>query len=481
MKLLHKIEEWQLVVPQSYTHFRDILEQYIPIAKTTKVLIVDDIDADGFGSAKIAKHKLSQIFPNCEIYINSQHGFLDLPYAKRFDLVFILDSSSNLLETYKVLKQVFILDHHEYDHNQICPDNVCFINSKDTPQLASISAGMLTYLILTQFLLDQGIEDTSLFDVACMTLYSDIVPLDDYVQSCLFQFMKMENHSNLLTSLNIYKDAINRNTLSYTIIPLINYTRRLGDTNTLKLLYSENEELAIRSLMDNRKKSKEILDIIQKMGQIKAYKNFSYCDITFIVDNLPHLKVSNFKGVHANALFNEFGKTALVGFIKDDRAYFSVRSGEINSLEYFETQQIDGGGHKSACGFSCLATDLNKILEGYDHYLEIATVSKKDIIELNSISDLKLFNLTDIAIYNEFRYSSSSPIIFKINGVNAKDITNIDMVRYRYTIGDFNFISYKPILLDDVVDIEMIPVLSSYKLNTKKLVTTMTKHIKGGY
>lgn len=479
MRTLHQIEEWQLVIPHSYPIFRKTLEKYLPEAESLRILIVDDIDADGFGSAKIAKSKLSRLFDHCDIYMNTQHGFTDLEKAKKYDLVFILDSSSNLLETYTGLNQVFILDHHEYNHEQKCPDNVCFINSKDTPQLKSISAGMLCYLVFTQFLKDQGIDDDSLFDIACMTLYSDVVPLDDYVQSCLYKFMKMEQYSDLLTCLNIYKDTMNKNTLSYTIIPLINYTRRLGDTITLSLLYGDNEDLAIHRLLNNKKRSKEILDLIDRMGKEHLqHENFTFWDISLLVNNIPQLPVANFKGVYANKIVDKTQKPALVGFTKDNLTQFSVRSPDKDSLSFFSTQEITGGGHKSACGFQCLAEDLDRILELYDTYIKTADKSKRNIIVLNSIDDLQYFNLTYVALYNEFLYSSGGPITFAIQNINTKDITNMDLVRYRFTIGEYSFISYKDLILEGFVDIKITPTLSSYKLGTRKLVTEMTEHIK---
>ena len=481
---INKLGDWKLILPLNYEDFRNTLKPFIGDADRTRILIVDDIDFDGFGSAKICKSKLSKIFPKCDIYINDQHGFYDLKKGASYDIVFILDSSSNLVETYKDLKQVFVLDHHEYDKNLICPSNVCFINSNDTPGLESISAGMLTYIVLTQFLYDAGIEDTSLFDIACMTLYSDIVPLDDYVQSCLLHLMTHTEYSNLTTSLNIYKDAINKNTISYTIVPLVNYTRRLGDKNTLNLLYSTNEDLAVRKLLENRETCKNILQMIDKMGNPgfmdEEFENFIYYDISYLVDNIPTLPINMFKGVYANQLSERKGKPVLVGFTIGEEVYFSVRSNGINSLDFFTEYNLSGGGHKPACGFSGLVYELPSILRDYDEYVVGAKIIEDTVIEINSLDDLSRFDLQRLAIYNEFKFSNFKPSKILLKEVDTKMMTNIDLVRYHFSLENHKFISYKEIVTEGYVDIEIVPTLASYLLESKKLIATVTKNTQGG-
>ena len=443
--------------------------------------IVDDIDMDGFGSAKIAYSKLKKYFRKCNIYINNQHGFTDIEEAKKYDVILILDSSSNLLPLYKDLGTVFILDHHEYDHNIECPDNVFFINSKDTKELENISAGMLTYLVTSQLREDIGEPDDSMFDIACATLYSDIVPTDDYVQSCLYKLLHMTEFSSLISNLNIYRDNVNHNTLGYTIIPLINYTRRLNDTQTLNLLYEGEEEAAMRKIVQNKSKGKNFLRLIESGGkkgyvlpnkEIIIYNNFVYWDISQLVNRVPQYAIANFKGVYANQLAKTYGKPALVGFNKDGQGSFSVRSPEVDSLAYFSTQScIQGGGHKKACGFTFSTESICNVLSGYDDYLSCTKRIGSTGMEIRRIDDLAYFDLFDIAVLNEFRYSNYSPISFLLKISNTeKSFKNVDKVRGRFTVGIYSFYTYDYIPTEGSIIMEVIPTLSSFEYKSKNLL-----------
>lgn len=474
LALIKNIEPWKPIIPNGYDRFKSILDSYWGDREFIRILIADDIDTDGFGSAKICYEKLSRLFPNCSIHINNQHGFdFERTYTEDYDIVIIVDSSSSLVESYTDRQQIIILDHHEYDHSLICPPNVLLINSKDTPGLESISAGMLVYLVCTQYLQDRGIADwDNLFDVACMTLYSDLVPVDKYVQECLFHFMKnINNYSKLLTTLNIKHQPINHNTLAFNIIPLINYTRRLNDKATLQLLYKGKEEVAIRSMLENKSTGRYILEIFDTIGEIEVdYTNFTFCNISTAVDFLPQYPAGNFKGVFANKLADKHGKPAIVGFSKNEKTYVSVRSNEIDSLSYFIDKCISGGGHKPACGFEFYEYDVPSILKGYDKYLLTAEHEEDGVIEINDLSELGLFNLWILAALNEFRYSNFPPVLFRINNLKCTDIENIDNIRGAFSIGAYRFSTFDDIPTSGLFSMDIRPIMINYNLQTKILL-----------
>lgn len=467
--------EWDIIVPSSYQKVEEVLDYYRLNNNEINILIVDDIDSDGIVSAKITYTKLRKIFPNCKIKVNNQHGLVDLKSCNGYDLIIIVDSSSNLLETYSVLQQkVIIVDHHEYNREQKCPDNVILVNSKDHEELKSISAGMLCYLVFTKYLLHCGIADYSLFDIACMSLYSDIVPVDSYVASCINKLITEKHiYSDLLSTLNIYNEAINMNNLQYNIIPLLNYTRRLGDVSAIKLIYENREDVAINILKENKKTSKILLDIMKQLSNPKEYKNFVFVDISEIL-NTTCYPIQNFKGVYANQLQSEYKKPAIVGFrTKENKSLFSisVRSNDIDSLSYFSKLCESGGGHLSACGFMLDINKLPLILAGYNTYLDDYQYTQlSDIIRLDNYSKLNDLDLLKISIDNEFRYSNMKPIIVEIDNIRQSDIVNVDEIRREFSIGKHRVKIYTNLPTDKNLKIQLKPILESYKTERYKLI-----------
>ena len=476
LKSYETLGSWKPILPASYSKMKGILDSFLVNADEVEILIVDDTDTDGFGSTKICYSKLKQLFPNCTIKVNKDE-------TKIYDLVIILDSSSSLIETYENLCQIIVIDHHEYNHDLKCPDNVLLINSKDTKGLESISAGMLSYILFSQYLKDHSIKDyDSLFDIACMTLYSDIVPVDDFVQTCLGSLMKMTEFSKTLNALNLYHEPINKNTLSYSIIPLINYTRRLNDSSTLKLLYQGKEEAALNFLLRNKEIGRNIFDVFRDSSDVDtSYKNFVFVDVTFAVENIVMYPLQNFKGVYANRVSDQYNKPAIVGFMKDEKFYFSVRSNNINSLSFFLPRVLDGGGHNSACGFVIDIFKLTVLLKAYDEYLNNCEYDKPNIIEINSIEDLDLFDLAAIAIENEFRYSNYKVTVFKVKSNQAAKIKNVNLNKKTFTIDKYTFKCYNFNREDvEVGEMTITPTFTSIGVQAITLITSFKKGVIQG-
>ena len=214
-------KEWHPILPDKYIDMCNLLNS---ISRDSKVLIVDDIDCDGQMSAYVVQEILLHRFPKIEIFINDKHGFKEnLENFSDYGLIIIVDSSSELIEQLESDIPTLIIDHHEYNRNLVSPSNVLLMNSKDTKGLECISAGMFTYILLSEYIKGIGVNpDPKLFSLGAITLYSDVVPVDKYVKLCLNRLIddiKSDNIHPMLNYLNTYCNPINKGTLSYNIVP----------------------------------------------------------------------------------------------------------------------------------------------------------------------------------------------------------------------------------------------------------------------
>tara|TARA_Y100000310_G_scaffold134635_1_gene133552 strand:- start:1872 stop:3212 length:1341 start_codon:yes stop_codon:yes gene_type:complete len=123
-----------------------LAKKFIEISKDEEVLVISHFDTDGITSAAIMIQSLKRLDKKFSLKIikNLEREFIEkLPKNKT---LLFLDLASGSLETLSKLdsKNIFIIDHHEINENQI-PNNVEIIN----PELhdkQKISSSGLTYL-----------------------------------------------------------------------------------------------------------------------------------------------------------------------------------------------------------------------------------------------------------------------------------------------------------------------------------------------
>lgn len=492
-----------LPIPNEYQQIRQWLQEN----KSGKILIYDDKDFDGTISGYIAYSVLRQMDYDVDIYVNNQHGVpAQLIQEKldqsNYDLVIILDSSTLLVEEYSSLaSKIIVIDHHVPNSSLITPPNVLLCNSKNTKGLECISAGMLTYLIFLRFysqctdelastldtstlsmLFDdediqqlqvennQRITDTSsMFELACCSLYADIVPLDNTVMKALMLYML--KYMNTTDFMSTYMDkGINKTNLTYSVIPLINYTRRLEDNELIKKIYQDDSTNNFSLLQANHKLGRQVVQTLSSLHSKVEFNNFVLLNISNCRKLLSQ-PIQNFKGLLCNNIHKFYNKPIITClYIKDEDSYdISVRSEGINSLAFFKDitryYNVVGGGHNSACGFKVKASDFKQVMAEYDIYLAGTGRVAKPIRRI-SIKDLHNMNWYFYSILNELCFSDQSEVIFLLDDYyEEKNIINTGSKLVIQGI-HFNIITK----IDTSKPILIYPMLTSATFKTYELM-----------
>lgn len=445
------------------------------------IIIYDDKDNDGLMSAFLIYQLLKYLYPNqnIEVHHNIDHGVLPENLVKTKDLHIIVDSSTNLADQYKTDKEVIIIDHHEIEIDlNTLPNNITVLNSNNFKGLENVSAGAFCYLITQTYILMHQLDYPDYVSIAALTCYSDIVPIDNTVAGIIIGMLENEEHGHLLDALNIYHVPLTKTVMQYYISPLINYTRRLQDTNTITSLVEDVVfDCTIKKLMDNKKTSKDILKLLDSNLStcLKQFKNFIFVDITSCTEFIPY-PVGNFKGIYCNQIQDRYGVPCITGFL-DEKGFFniSVRSSFINSLAFFqglknfEQLHVTGGGHKPACGFKFPYEELEEILDRYDTYLATSTRDKNlyELEKIEDIEDLDSEELLNVAIANEYCFSNKKPYAYYLEDFDGSDISRTDGYG-GFLIGDYLCRTYDA--LGCTQDVVIIPTLVSYKLKKYELV-----------
>ena len=429
------------IVPKEFDLIEKMLDEYLDTP--CKIAILDDIDFDGVSASIMVKYHLSHTHPNAlvRIFNNYKHG-VDEEWLERlstFDLLIIVDSSTNEMVDLKFPIPTLILDHHElqYTEDKYYKNNVLFCNSKLTPQLENISAGMLCYLVFSEYAKKKKkalYGDRSLFDLAVSSLYSDIVPVDNYVKSIIQEFLNYEYSSVYLSEMNPFSNPILKSFILFNFVPTINCTRRLEDNASLQTYLEPSLINFVRpKMIKNKSIMADLINTMASQSKLLDSKDLiDVYDITDIIHN-THLPAKNFKGVFANKIATR-NKGVIVGYFNDNNLFeFSLRTPSKNALDFLQKKQkelnnpsIVGGGHKSACGFKMPYPILKDMLNDFNKTLSKNTIEEK-YLHIEDISEIeRIKEIPDIAIYNEFAFSNIMPIKMYMRDLYYEPFSNKD-------------------------------------------------------
>lgn len=447
---------WKMHLPVEIEYICSLLHKHY--VNKSRIRIVDDIDFDGVSSATVSMNYLKPLFTNVDVYSTIEHGINQeiIRGSSSIDLLIIVDGGTNLEEVLKGLEcDVLIIDHHSPDPD--LPSHVIYqteikgkiktlvnCNSKYTKDLVSISAGMLCYIVFHTFyrrIVDGHYDETGTdgrrkrlkpeldyFEIGAVSLISDIVPIDEYVMRTLIHYFERYAGSSefvrdLLAGVS---GIVNMKNLQWECFPLINYTKRLKDSNAISMIYKYGVQYTSKLLNENRTSGRGVVDTIELYGEKRKFTNFYYIDTTMLYE-IYNIDISNFKGLMCNRVSAETLMPTIVGIDKiiDGKSIteVSVRSQGYNSLIYFKTlNYVKGDGHPSACGFKVETERLAELLDGYDKYLGTSRKIAENIISIAGNDDLFAMDLHSLAVYNYLAISNLRQIKVVINDFNSNDI-----------------------------------------------------------
>lgn len=386
------------------------------------------IIVDFFSKAGI---EVNHIIPN-----RFEHGYgLSAKIVDMIDsgLVITVDNGISAVEAANRLKQkgidLIITDHHTVGHE--IPQALAIINPKQKdcnfPFKEICGAQVAWYFcasIKKELNLDINLQ--SYFDLLCIAIIADIMPMTNLNYTMVRHGLKMIKTSNrpAFRKINemMQKDIFVSDDVGFTIAPKINSAGRMDDASiALSFLLASNEYEANETLQ-----LLEELNCYRKTLQEEISRKAN--DASNANDNAVIVWGENWHegviGIVASKLSNAYKKPAFIFSINNGIAKGSARANaNINLHSIIEETSdllIGFGGHKNAAGLSMKASNLeefkqriNKLLdiEPEELHIELDVLGELDI----SCVDIEFLNI--IEKFEPYGLQNSRPV-FKISNSN---------------------------------------------------------------
>ncbi|MEK5036238.1 DHH family phosphoesterase [Paenibacillus sp. FSL R7-0302] len=367
--------------PYLLRNIEEVCYKIIEAVKQNKrICISADCDSDGVFSTAAMVRYISQFTDNYYVSFNQRsegHGVENQLHmiTDDTDLIIILDSSTNSSDACKSLQDrmidVVILDHHDYENEN---PHAVIVNPKldDTYPNKHISGAGVVYKVL------QVLDDTfgtgavdDLIDLVACGMYADMMPVNVLEnRRIIIQGMKNINNIGLLAILDATAtdlEAVNSQTIGFTISPLINGCARLDKIELgIELLlcddYDRCAELVktMRALNDERKVTEKML--------FEKYSSTVNHEDKILVAIDEHAS-KGFNGLIANKIAQEFHKPAIVMREHEGSLAGSFRTYGDFQMKTFLNQKVVkkyikyAVGHEFAGGIGMRAANFKKFMD----------------------------------------------------------------------------------------------------------------------
>lgn len=473
----------------------DLLHRHLVSA--SKIAVHCDVDMDGLGSGYIVKRFISSLTPTNQIYFinkEKEHG-IQLKHCEFFsknpiDLLIILDSSSNEIETVRKFNcDVIIVDHHEVTQSNTwgyTDDGHLFIlvnntlDNSDTSVLSNwmklnnpnsvekiepynadnrMSCGLVIYELLRlyqeAYLTGPILENMMLYQWVGVTLITDAIPLLSdrnqwYMEKTVHSTYTEQTLMAITKSLNEYATGLSKSLIGYTIAPTFNRAIRAGATSDVLNIIMDYPNYA-----NTLQKYRELQDwaVSEGIKDIDEYDSFILKDLTG-----TGIKAS-YTGVIAGKLCDEHNKNCVVFNVTDGIAKGSFR-GRVQGSDY--RKQFDefndtskAQGHKVAFGFEARIEDLPQIMKSLEsieeeidsrHYLTAGNLpdNLKGKYHIDDISEFKRYGGIMMLGIGNSKVSSDEQIMISVLSTEAS-LTEIRGKLYMYNILGLNCKAFKEI------------------------------------
>lgn len=416
---------FQPIVPLNGKKFAILIKKIVD--NNLKVFVDYDCDPDGFFSFRI----LMETFDLC--------GFTNFDYTRhsvkrhvlsdsfvwnlsqqKYDVVFILDSTSNDMETISTLADkgiiVCVIDHHESAYAfEDYPETAVIINPRIDMKYHDIVYGELsagavcsllcTYTLKTEFGIQAPID---IFLYGVITLYSDIMNMSNEYN---IAFVSRYLNSQFITS-QIIKlfwderyDHFDSSYISFKLIPRLNALFRTDNFALLQQVFFSNEDLDYESL------AVQINDIYNYSRKFtEELMNdcvILYEDDNLLVERIPEQRQAysrNFTGLVANKLASAVNKTVMCLYDASDVKYSgSVRDPFSRDIRAICCACCYAEGHPSAFGIEIDKSQMNIILPMIASAIKSIATVNQNVIIMDWDGDPAYKNdMQLMAEYNEF-------------------------------------------------------------------------------
>ncbi|MCY8549407.1 DHH family phosphoesterase [Bacillus haynesii] len=474
-KFLNPTEE-ELHDPYSMKNIQDASNRIIKaIDKNERIIVSYDPDADGLTATTIMLRYLKNYTDNVDyiygersdghgitemIKVSSldpskdaeriDHNKLNTDKIRNADLLILIDSSSNDVETCKFIKEklntdIIILDHHAIE----CKNPyVLLVNQQqdgcEYPNKYLSGAGVVFKTI-------QVMEDTlnqvdvwQYIDLVAVGLYADVMRLDILENRYLImQGLRNMKNAGLVRILkggkvNMYK--MKGDAIGFTIAPMLNGAARMDNIKlAIDILLEDDDKvckkirLQMHKLNQHRKeKQKEITE------QYK--KNIDDTKKVLIVTDEQSSK--GFNGIVAQQLSEEYKRPVIVGRIHNGKLSGSFRSYNGFKFKRFLNQfdgELDALGHEGAGGIEIsqdLLPDLEKYIER--HMPSLEDVKPTVYYDLGIGVDEVDQYVKELDKFNLLTGNGFPKVIVRVNGISVEEPSCIGETRETVKIGTLN-------------------------------------------
>lgn len=436
-----------------------VRELYNAVSNNKRILIDEDCDPDGYLAGRAIKDTLDHIgYKNyyIEKHAAKRHkidmAYLNSIVERRFDMVIIVDSSTNDMEALQFMSdqgiKVLIADHHNTNYIfSDYPENVVIVNPQIDIKFKPVVYNALSGCAVTVFLMEYFLSKyfntdlQSLYILAYITLYSDSCDMSQ--EYCRYVVTKCLNATEggpeiVKLLMNPRYDFLNRNFISWKLVPRINALLRANEFEFVHDVLHNDEWV--------RQNSTSILEHIEEVYS-KQRASVSEC-VQFCIDAIDHTQMTfktlalknivctlippeyanryrNSTGMIANQIASEL-KRACICIVDTGESEYegSVRDhANRNILDVFKKYTY-AEGHGPAFGVRFDRRELHDIITSLDVDLEGVPVPEKSIF-----ID---WQMCIGAQYDEYGRSPEELAVF-----NSVDAINVDALK----IGRYNEIS----------------------------------------
>ncbi|MBF0456521.1 MAG: single-stranded-DNA-specific exonuclease RecJ [Nitrospirae bacterium] len=411
------------------------------VARSEKIFISGDYDADGTTAAAIITETLLGMGASVECFIPSRfkHGYgFHIQAVERArelgcSLIVTVDCGISSVDAVEAARQygigVIITDHHEpyvEGGGNLLPQAISIINPKidanNSPFPNLTGAGIA--LMLSRALL--GSMDRGLLDMAAIGTIADVAPLTGENRLIVKDGLKVLRETRrpglkaLIKCSGINGRTLEPDILSYMLIPKINAAGRMDDAaNVVRLLLTTDPDEAqalaeyLTKLNQERQKVEEEvfksalkkLDIEKPQGRVIV-----------VADENWHEGVI---GIVASKLVDKFNLPSIVFSIKDGIARGSARSilevDICKAISLCHEHIIQFGGHKQAAGVKLKAAAIPLFEKAINNYVEAEFNEANSAATLTIdvgcyIKDVNMKLMSDLARLAPYGYGNPDPI-----------------------------------------------------------------------
>lgn len=382
------------------------------------------------------------------------------------DLLIIVDSSSNDVETCKKIIEsyetdIIILDHHEITKRSetMADVGVMLVNPQqegcEYENKGLSGAGVVYKMVeLVEELFDDGLVDTEKFlDLTAVGLVGDMMPMNIpenryMVSQGLLNIHNMGLERIIKSGNNSKTDGLTSDIIGFTVAPLINGTARMGNIEDAILLLLSDEDKEVKRIRLRMHKANEARKLLQREIVDKVSQDIDpSMKMIFVVTDESNRGMN---GLVAQSLVEKYKRPVFVGRKKDDMIMGSARSYNNIQLKTFfgESGLVElAEGHEGALGLNFKVENLESIM----NYVEInmSTVKQREEVSMYDIH-LETSELEDaidlIESFNHITGTDCKKVIVRIddlmveernvigslnNTVKIKTMDNVDILKFR--------------------------------------------------